>query len=104
MKGWTSSYKRPKPKFTDTGIPTEITKEMKGWTKWGGPRHGVLTITREWYCQACKEVQSDELPSYLIDIREGDLARVCSTCCYMAIINKIDNIFDLIDIVRGDNI
>lgn len=100
MKGWTSSYKKPKPKFTATGIPVRISKEMKGWTKWGGPRHGYETQEEEWYCQSCKEVQPDVFPSYLIDIQNGDLARICSKCYFQSIINQINNIFDLIRITR----
>jgi hypothetical protein len=102
MKGWTSSYKKVKSHYTNTGIPTDISQAMKGWTKWGGPRQGYSSEeeNNEWYCQSCKEKQTDELPAYLISVDRKDWARICSVCFYESLINDINNIFDLIDFVR----
>ncbi len=98
--GWISSYKKPKPDVTKTNIPTEISRAMRGWTKWGGANHGYLTNDDEWYCQACNEKQSTGLPSYLIRIKDQDFGRICSTCLNIALLRKINNIFDLITFTR----
>jgi hypothetical protein len=87
--------------FTKTGIPKRVSVAMRGWTKWGGPNHGYFTITPEWYCQCCKELQTDQLPAYLINMEDNEVARVCSKCFNTAIMKHIENIFDLIKLLRG---
>ena len=89
-------YLDRKTGVTKTGIPREVSRAMRGWTKWGGARHGFETVTPEWYCQACTEKQTDQLPSYLIRLDTEQFARICSKCFHEAILRKINNIFDLI--------
>lgn len=86
--------------YTKTGVPKRISVAMKGWTKWFGPNHGYFSITPEWYCQCCKEQQTDELPAYLMDMKDGEVARVCSKCFNRSVIDHINNVFDLISIYR----
>jgi hypothetical protein len=67
----------------------------KKWTKWGGENNDLHPISLEWYCQACTEKQTIELPSYLIRIEKQEYARICSVCLHVALDRKINNIFDL---------
>lgn len=102
-KGWVSTYKKTKATVTKTGIPTAISRMMKGWSKWGGANHSLLTIEEEWNCQCCGEKQTIELPAYFIYIttkENGELARICSKCYNLSLIKEISNIMDLIDKIR----
>lgn len=101
QKGYISSYKQKKKDVTATGLPTDITKGMRGWTKWGGPTHGYLANTPEWYCQCCTEKQTDGLPSYLVPIAKNEYARICSTCLHIFIEQNFTDIFDLITHIRS---
>jgi len=87
--------------FTKTGIPKSVSVAMRGWTKWGGANHGYFTLTPEWYCQCCKEKQTDQLPAYLITFIDKEVARVCSACFHVAYIQHIENLIDLIDLLRS---
>lgn len=60
-----------------------LTKKMYGWSKYGGGTHGALIEDGdEWTCQSCGDVQSKELPSYLVPLDESDrdFMRVCADC------------------------
>ena len=58
-----------------------ITKQMYGWTKYGGARKGVVKETLDtWYCQVCGEKQTRGLPAYMYHIGDRDYIRVCSKC------------------------
>lgn len=96
QKGWVSTYKTKRSEVTESGIPREITKAVYGWTKWGGAKNGLEVTSPEWYCQACKEKQSEGLPRYLIQIEGEDYGKICSVCLHKAIQIKSQNIFDLI--------
>lgn len=74
-------------------------KNIRGWTKWAGANNGLYSITDEWFCQACTEKQTSELPSYLIKIKDKEYARICSVCVNIAIHKKINNIYDLREVV-----
>jgi len=58
-----------------------ITKQMYGWSKWGGPRKGIVKETLDtWYCQVCGEEQTKDLPAYMFHIGDRDYIRLCSKC------------------------
>lgn len=81
---------------------TNVHKSVgKRWTRWAGANNDLYTITPEWYCQACKDKQTDKLPSYLIRIQEQEYARICSVCLHTALEHHITNIFDLIEKVQS---
>ena len=64
-----------------------ITKEMYGWSKYGGGRHGLVkTDDSVWYCQCCGKKQPRELPGYMFSIGNREYLRLCSSC--WAIINE----------------
>ena len=103
--GWVSTYKKPKSIVTKTGVPTAISRMMKGWTKWGGANHSLLALEDKWVCQCCAEEQTDELPSYFMYITtkdNGELARVCSKCYHLSLIKKVLSLMDLIGLVRPE--
>jgi hypothetical protein len=77
-----------------------VQKNIYGWTKWYGANNNLFTITQEWTCQACGEKQTNELPSYLIRIKDSEYARICSICLHVALEKKINNIFRLMKIMR----
>ncbi len=95
------TYRKNQTGVTKTGIPREISRAMRGWTKYGGTRNGYsMEVTPEWYCQSCTEKQTDKLPSYLIEIEKENYARICSICFHEAIARKITNVFALISFMR----
>lgn len=55
-----------------------------GWSKWGGARMSLkmLLNDKEWYCQACQEEQTKNMPSYLLPmfVSGGDYAKICANC------------------------
>lgn len=67
-------------------LPKEVydalNKAKYGWSKWGGPNQGIVqkNLTEEWYCQACQEKQTDELPPYMFEYAEREFIRICSKC------------------------
>lgn len=75
-------------------------KNIRGWSKWGGANDGLLSISTTWYCQACNDEQTIELPSYLIRIENQEFARICSVCLHIALERHINNIFDLMSVVK----
>jgi len=78
-----------------------VQKNIYGWTKWYGANNNLFIITPEWYCQACQNKQTQELPSYLIRIQAQEYARICSICLNIALEKKINNIFKLMKLVRS---
>lgn len=61
-----------------------LTKQMYGWSKWGGARKGIVKEDLDtWYCQCCKEEQTKGLPAYMYDYGDGDYLRICSKCWAM---------------------
>ena len=75
-------------------------KSIYGWTKWYGANNNLFVLTPEWTCQACGDRQTNELPSYLIRIKDQEYARICSVCLHIALKHKINNIFKLIKKVK----
>lgn len=93
-----TKYKEVNLQYTEVNI---VNKNIYGWSKWYGANNNLFVITPEWYCQACTQQQTKELPSYLIRIQAHEYARICSVCLHLAIENKINNIADLIQMVRS---
>jgi hypothetical protein len=79
-----------------------VQKNIYGWTKWYGANNNLFVITPEWYCQACQGQQTKELPSYLIRIQDQEYARICSVCLNVALTGKINNIYDLMLLVKDE--
>lgn len=77
-----------------------VQKNIYGWTKWYGANNNLFVLTTEWYCQACNEKQTNELPSYLIRIENQEYGRICSVCLHTALQRHINNIFDLMSVVK----
>jgi hypothetical protein len=90
------NYKKVEIKF---GVEV-VQKNIYGWTKWYGANNNLFVITPEWYCQACSQRQTNELPSYLIRIQDQEYARICSVCLHVAIKWKINNIYTLMRLVK----
>jgi len=68
----TATYKR----FAKT-----ISRKCYGWSKWGGAREGLVKETlQEWYCQACGEKQTIDLPAFMYEIVDNEFVRLCSRC------------------------
>jgi hypothetical protein len=90
-------------------LPLEIRKALNkqkyGWSKWGGPNFGLVqkNLTPEWFCQACKQMQPEELTPYMFEFVEREYIRICSKCHHVRITNDIQPLqFDiLIDLVRS---
>jgi len=63
-------------------MATILTKQMYGWSKYGGAFHGLAKeVLSEWYCQVCGRCNTKESPSYFIADSGGrDFFRVCSVC------------------------
>ena len=68
-----------KSKFRRTA--PHITKEMYGWTKYGGGKHGLVREQlKTWYCQICGEEQTQDLSSYMVNLGDRNFLRICSKC------------------------
>jgi len=91
------NYQKIELQYTESEIKW---KGIRGWTRWGGANNSLYTITPEWYCQACQEKQTLDLPSYLIRIENQEYARICSVCLHTALERHVNNIFDLMGIVK----
>lgn len=80
-------------------ISLSITKQMFGWSKWGGATQGLFTLlpADEWFCQCCGQKQTRNLPSYMIPLDKSrrNFVKVCSICRYRFLINKLRIFFDL---------
>jgi len=62
-------------------VSISITKQMYGWSKYGGARKGIVKESLDtWYCQVCGEEQTKGLPAYMYHIGDRDYIRVCSKC------------------------
>lgn len=76
-------------------LPEEVRKSLNkakyGWTKWGGPNYGLVqkNLTEFWYCQACKEEQTMDLPPYMFEFPEREYIRICSKCHHLRLENNI---------------
>lgn len=72
------------------------------WNKYGGTSYGVLQkdLTPQWYCQACNEPQTEDLPPYMFEYPEREYIRICSKCQFERTTKNIDSFFELIQIVR----
>ena len=58
-----------------------LTKQMYGWSKWGGARKGIVKESLDtWYCQLCGEEQTIGLPAYMFHLGDRDYIRLCSKC------------------------
>ena len=58
-----------------------ITKQMYGWSKYGGARKGIVKESLDtWYCQCCGEEQTIGLPAYMQHLGDRDYIRLCSKC------------------------
>lgn len=78
---------------------TPITKKMYGWTKYGGPRQGLVKEELdEWYCQLCSQKQVKSLPTYLITETqdEREYMRICSKCKGISVSMKIETYEELL--------
>jgi hypothetical protein len=86
----------------DPGSEDLTDNQMKyGWSKWGGPRYGLLKDEKEWVCQACGEPQPKELPTYMLPLDSfyRDFVRICSNCKHIQYSRRI-SYYTLIKIVR----
>lgn len=85
--------------MTEACITLTITKIMYGWSKWGGANNGVATLmgNDEWYCQACQQQQTKNLPSYMfpLDAFNRDYAKICARCKNVSVKKQIENYFKL---------
>lgn len=78
--------------------------QMKyGWTKWGGPRHGLVKHRGKWSCQICSREHPDSMPAYMFNVDNGDFRefiRVCAICHNTAKKKKIKKLQVLIRTIR----
>lgn len=78
----------PQKETNGRWVEVSITKQMYGWSKHGGGRHGaVFEDLDEWSCQCCGEKQLRGFPAYMIDF-DGDqreFVRVCAFCKFQSI-------------------
>ena len=74
------------------GNRVSITKMMYGWSKYGGPRYGLIKGEKDWFCQACGSKQAKELGQYMIPINNSnrEFARVCGICKHMQAKHKLN--------------
>lgn len=79
-----------------------ITRMMYGWSKHGGPRHGLVKKEPKgpWACQACAQQQSKVMPRYMYEFAPQEYVRVCGMCHFIASHLGITRFQDLIPIVR----
>jgi len=76
-----------------------ITKQMYGWSKYGGARHGLAVETLdEWTCQLCGTTNTKALPSYFVSetSRGREFYRLCSVCKRKALDLHIDSFEELL--------
>jgi len=80
-------------------LSVSLTGKMFGWSKWGGANRGVFTLlpSDEWWCQACGQKQTRNMPAYMIpmDLFNRDFVKVCTLCRYKIIIKKIKTFLEL---------
>lgn len=66
-----------------TLLSIPLTKQMVGWSKWGGAREGLATKeSNEWFCQFCGRLQFKGMPCYRIPIDTSllDFLKACTYC------------------------
>lgn len=81
----------------------KITKQMYGWSKYGGSNHGLVQEELdEWTCQACARRQTKSLAAYMVpmDEYERDFVRVCALCKSLQLKEDLKDIFEIIHKVR----
>lgn len=80
----------------------EISIKAYGWTKYGGSKLGLVqeNKTLEWSCQACGDLQTSELPSYMFEFIENEFIRICSVCQYKKITSHAQSLDELLQFVR----
>lgn len=78
-------------------VKTIISIKKQGWSKYGGERAGLIKETLvNWYCQACGDEQSKELPQFMYQLPTGDYVRLCTFCYANArITDSFENIKEL---------
>lgn len=89
-------------KVTYNGEKKVITTAMYGWTKWGGSNMGLVqkNLDPEWNCQACGDLQTEELSPYMFEFIPREYIRICSICHFIRIKQTIKEFKDLIEAVR----
>lgn len=65
---------------------------MYGWSKYGGPRYGLLKDEKDWFCQVCGEKQAKEMAQYMlpIDPFRRDFVRICGVCKHIQYRSKLN--------------
>jgi hypothetical protein len=88
--------------FAKTYMNKDMSRKVFGWSKHGGVNQGLLQEykTPEWYCQACRVKQTDQMPAYMFEIIEREFARICSHCQYIKNNHNIDTFALLLSFVR----
>lgn len=91
------------------GLYTEnsITKQMYGWSKWGGVRVGLVTEELDiWHCQVCSDPQVKDMPQYFILLEPGsdERIRICSSCKKESLRRGLFYFADLKKIICGESI
>lgn len=70
------------------------------WSKYGGGRLQEIVNLPTWVCQACQEMQTDCLPSYLFQYPEGEYIKICVMCRHVVIRYELKTFDQLITKVR----
>lgn len=82
-------------------IRISITKQMYGWSKWGGGNHGLVKEElNEWYCQNCGELQKRGLPSYMVESATREFLRVCAGCKHEMVVKNLKTYWQLMKSTR----
>lgn len=79
-----------------------ITGFMYGRSKYGGVNMGLVqeNLTPEWYCQGCREKQTDDLPPYMFEFSPREFIRICSICHFTRLKENLLTLSDLLERVR----
>ena len=96
---WHNFHPQKKNLTKEEAIKKLINKAKYGWSKWGSNNNGLVDeeITEEWNCQACGEMQTDELPPFMYEVSDREYIRICSVCQNKTIIDHIEPLhFDLL--------
>ncbi len=78
------------------------TKARYTYSKYGGVGKGLVQENRapDWSCQACGQMQAEDLPSYMCRMVEREFARICSKCQAFKKSQSLKNVFEIIRAVR----
>lgn len=78
-----------------------VSKGKRGyWSKYGGGDSWREPQEVEWYCQSCNQLQPGVMPSYKIAMDDGEYVRVCPMCKHISLVERLEQIYDLITLVR----